>query len=91
MMQRYQINDQPTLIRENPILNNQFKRNRIATTSCTNINLASSLAGNSQNFANSKSKAKEDKTKRVSPMPVNTYGKPEIKNKSIYENLYTIE
>ncbi len=36
-MERYQVNDQPTLIRESPTLQNQFKRNRGSTNSSINI------------------------------------------------------
>ena len=78
MMERYQINDQPTLIRDTPTLQNQFKRNRMATTttsSSTNL------------------KYPEDRSvdKRKSPLPNNSLFKPETKTKSIYENLYTID
>lgn len=78
MMERYQINDQPTLIRDTPTLQNQFKRNRMATTttsSSTNL------------------KYPEDRSvdKRKSPLPNNNLFKPETKAKSIYENLYTID
>lgn len=78
MMERYQINDQPTLIRDNPNLNNQFKRNRLATTNSVSTN-------------NLKYQQQEERSRRTSPMPVSNFMKPENKNKSIYENLYTIE
>lgn len=81
MMERYQIIDQPTLIRDSPTLLNQFSNtNRTArintTNSCTNI-------GNIMNRgANSKSTHKEDRNRVISPMPKNNFG--ENKGKSIY-------
>jgi hypothetical protein len=80
MMERYQIIDQPTLIRDSPTLLNQFSNtNRTArintTNSCTNI-------GNMNRGANSKSTHKEDRNRVISPMPKNNFG--ENKGKSIY-------
>lgn len=39
-MEKYQVNDQPTLIRDTPALQNQFRKNRIATSNSNAIKTA---------------------------------------------------